>query len=101
METNHATVSYALALIVSAIERQYFNGRVLVEGNEGCGEPCENLWGYLQMILPHNRNLAEQVRRNFLKKSPREALMLIKKMREGYIDAHDHSTQPTTKENAK
>ena len=72
-------ISNGLSLIVDALRQQSRNGIAIVDSNLSHGG--SNLWGHLYMIVPHNRELAEQVRRAFLNKSPQEAATLVEKIR--------------------
>ncbi len=85
--TDTIDVTNGLSLIEATLQKQYDDGLVVVDYNkicDGCGD--NNLWGYLYMIVPHDKDLAERVRKEFLKKSPQEALALIKKTRREYFD---------------
>lgn len=80
-------VTNGLSLIEATLQKQCDDGLAAVNYNkicDGCGD--NNLWGYLYMIVPHDKDLAERVRREFLNKSPQEALSLVKKTRREYFD---------------
>ncbi len=84
MDTKAADVITGLSFIEESLKEQHRDDLSVVNGNIGCGN--NNLWGYLYMIVPHDKELAEHTRRNFLGKSPIEALALVGKIRREYFD---------------
>ena len=87
----NANIINGMSLIVDALEQQSRDGIVIVDGNrQHCGS---NLWGHLYMIAPHDRDLAEQVRRAFLNKSPQEAAILVEKIRRDQLAKEFPSVQ--------
>ena len=84
MNTKVDNTICGLRLTIETLKKQFQNGLGIVNGNEGCG--TGNLWSYLYMMKEdNNHELAEQVRRSFLRKSPQEALALIEKIRHEVI----------------
>lgn len=78
MDMKTIQVNNGLSLVEESLREQCRDGTAVVNGNRGCGN--DNLWGYLYMIVPHDKDLAEQVRRSFLNKSPQEALALVEEI---------------------
>ena len=84
MDAKFTEVNNGLSLIAASLEEQCHEGLAVVNGNIGCSG--NNLWGYLYMIVPHDKDLAERVRRSFLGKNPQESLTLIEKIRRVHFD---------------
>jgi len=89
MDTKAAEVITGLSLIEESLKEQRRDGLSVVNGNTGCGN--NNLWGYLYMIVPNDKELAEHVRRSFLGKSPHEALTLIENIHREYFHEALHA----------
>lgn len=84
MDTKTAEICNGLSYIEASLQEQFDMGLAAVNYNGIYG--TNNLWGYLYMIVPHDKDLAERVRREFLNKSPQEALALIAKTRREHFD---------------